>query len=289
MDVTPNMCPLCNRNGENWLRKNGHLIQVCVDCGHRFYRPPAPDKHVQMVYGDHYFANSSDGYLDYLGEEAIQRASALFYVSLLRPYMQEGAQVLDVGAACGYFLSEFQKQGWRCLGLEPNATMRAIGRTRFAVEIIDSSLDQLPSSQVFQLITAIQVVSHLIDPVAFAEQVYAKLSVGGLLLIETWDRHSLVARLTGSSWHELNPPSVLHWFSRDSLRKMFCSAGFEFVDTGLPRKRIQLGRAVHMLRHSGNHSMLSRCLTAPLKWVPERLSLPYFLGDAFWILLRKCR
>jgi SAM-dependent methyltransferase len=242
---------------------------------------------MSAVYGDQYFTDSAEGYVDYLAEEAIQRASARYYVSRLRPRLPNVAKVLDFGAACGFFLKEFQDAGWYGLGIEPNASMRTIGEVRFDLRIIDGSLAQLPSEYTFELISAIQVISHLVDPVEFVAQAHTRLLTGGYLLVETWDRESTVAKLSGANWHELNPPSVLHWFSRASLREMICDAGFEVVDSGLPRKRIQLGRAFRMLRHSWNSSVLSRCLTWPLTWVPERLSAPYLLGDAFWMLFRK--
>jgi SAM-dependent methyltransferase len=259
----------------------------CVNCEHRFFLPRSPDDHVQSVYSDHYFSDSSEGYVDYLGEEKIQRASARFYISRLRQHVPTVANVLDVGAACGFFLKEFKDTGWQCLGIEPNATMRAVGVDRFGVRIIDGSIAQLPMEKKFELITAIQVISHLVDPVEFVAQAYSKLSTNGLLLIETWDRDSFIAKLSGTKWQELNPPSVLHWFSRASLLKQVCEAGFELVDSGLPRKRIQFGRAGRMLRHSCDNSAISRHLTSLLALVPEQLSLPYLLGDAFWMLFRK--
>jgi SAM-dependent methyltransferase len=288
MTEAENHCPLCKGFGRKWLDKRGYALQECVTCGHRFYHPASPDSHVGEVYGDQYFTDSAEGYVDYMAEEAIQRASARYYVRRLRPLLPTVAKVLDVGAACGFFLKELQEVGWHGLGIEPNAAMRSIGKDRFELRILDGSLAQLPSEYTFELISAIQVISHLIDPVEFVAQAHTRLSSGGYLLVETWDRDSRVAKLSGASWHELNPPSVLHWFSRASLREMICDAGFEVVACGLPHKRIQLGRAFRMLRHSGDSSALSRFLTWPLTWVPERLSLPYVLGDAFWMLFRKC-
>jgi hypothetical protein len=127
------------------------------------------------------------------------------------------------------------------------------------------------------------------DPVDFVTQARDRLSESGLLLIETWDRDSIAAKASGARWHELNPPSVLHWFSRASLRKMVCDTGFELIDCGLPRKRIQIGRAFRMLRHSHNNSAISRGLTWPLALMPKNLTLPYLLGDAFWMLFKKRR
>lgn len=287
MSEAVDSCPLCKAVGRIWLEKNGYTLRACSHCGHRYFNPPSPDSHVEAVYSDQYFTNSSEGYVDYVGEEAIQRASARTYVARLRARLPTSARVLDVGAACGFFLKEYEEAGWRGLGLEPNASMRALGKERFDIEIVNGSLSQLPEVETFDLISAIQVISHLIHPADFVREAHSRLNAGGYLLVETWDRESLAAKLSRTMWHELNPPSVLHWFSRASLRQLVCEVGFEVVDSGLPPKRIQIGRAFRMLRHSANNSAISRIVTAPLKLVPERLSLPYWLGDAFWMLFRK--
>ena len=87
---------------------------------------------------------------------------------------------------------------------------------------------------------------------------------GGVWVIETWDRESVVARLLGRRWHEINPPSVLHWFSRRSLDALLASLGFERVARGRPRKTIG---ADHVRALLGAHRSSARsrafCRAAP--------------------------
>jgi hypothetical protein len=57
-----------------------------------------------------------------------------------------------------------------------------------------------------------------LDP-RFLDRVY-KVPRGRAWIIETWNRDDWVARLLGRHWHEYSPPSVLHWFNPDGLRRL---------------------------------------------------------------------
>ncbi len=267
-------------------------IYRCDICTHHFHQIADEAVHTAKVYSDDYFVGSSEGYHDYVAEEPLQRRSAQYYVDLIHRFTAKAGRALDIGAACGFFSDQFQRAGWKCIGVEPNRRMREIAAERFQVEMFDSleSFSESVKSNTplpFQLATLIQVISHLPDPRLTLKQVNQQLEETGLLLVETWDRNSLIAKISGSGWHEWNPPSVIHWFTRASLRKLLDEEGYDTIAQGLPRKQIQIGRAFRMLRHSWNHSLIARLATTPMRLVPEKLALPYLLGDAFWILARK--
>lgn len=281
------VCSICGGQSQPVRELRGWWIWRCLSCSHYFCDVVADQSHVEAVYDDSYFTGSSTGYLDYLGEESIQRASARKYVKVIERYCtKKCGRLIDVGAASGFFSDEFQARGWSCLAIEPNSSMRRIANDRFGLPAV-ASLDEIDGSGKFQLIMMIQVISHLPKPVDAIRRCYELLADDGSLLIETWDRQSLIAKLSGRRWHEWNPPSVLHWFSRDGLRSLGEDHGFSLIATGLPKKQIQIGRASSMVRHACGGSVLARALTVPLALVPARFQVPYFLGDAFWMLFRK--
>lgn len=79
-------------------------------------------------------------------------------------------------------------------------------------------------------------------------------------------------KLFGSAWHEYSPPSVLHWFSPQDLKRLAAQYGFEVVVQGRPQK---------WLNGAG------RLLKALLKLVSDRLKIPYPAKDLFWILFQE--
>jgi SAM-dependent methyltransferase len=279
-------CPLCRAPAIDWISKHGHSIRECTACAHRFHIPTTTHDHVAQQYGDDYFSGAAHGYEDYLSEESIHRASAAYYVRKLGRWT-EPQKHLDVGAACGFFVHEFARGGWDSVGLEPNDRMCQIAEKKFSATMLRGDIASTDIHGDFRLVSMIQVISHLLDPLDAIRRVRRVLQPGGFFLVETWDRKSWAARAFGSNWHEYNPPSVLHWFSRGSLRQSVEQQGFRMLAAGIPRKKISVGRGLSMLRHSSRDSTIGRLATAPLAMVPRALTVPYFLGDAFWMLFQR--
>ncbi len=193
---------------------------------------------------------------------------------------------LDVGCAAGFHASEFVQQGWHVNGIEPNAWMADQARRR-GVTVVGGDIATWQSTRHYDAVLMLQVISHLQNPAGAIQKVAESLRSGGWLVVETWDRDSWAARLQGDAWRELNPPSGLHWFSRRSLAGLLRQKGLEVVGLGLPPKWIAPGRGARMIGHTAGNRWWSHMATAPLRWVPRSLSIPYCLGDGFWVLARK--
>ncbi len=133
----------------------------------------------------------------------------------------------------------------------------------------------------------IQVVSHFVDPPAAVRAASRLLTDGGLLLVETWDRTSLTARLFGRRWHEYSPPSVLHWFSRNGLDRLMSTMDLQRIASGRPSKWIRFGHALSLVRHKLSTSWWGNIATIPLGLVPSGLNLPYPGNDVFWSLYQR--
>jgi 2-polyprenyl-3-methyl-5-hydroxy-6-metoxy-1,4-benzoquinol methylase len=62
----------------------------------------------------------------------------------------------------------------------------------------------------FDLINMIQVIEHVYDLDKALQNVARLLKEDGLVLVESWNMKSIVARMMGKRWPEYNPPSVVH-------------------------------------------------------------------------------
>ena len=116
----------------------------------------------------------------------------------------------------------------------------------------------------------IQVLPHFIDPRSAMRVVSKILRPGGLLLIETWNRGSLTAKLLGKGWHEYSPPSVLHWFTPDGVARLAGQFELEEVDRGRPSKKIAASHAKSLLRHQLGTSAAGRMMAMPFLFSPTR-------------------
>ena len=271
-------CPLCNASSEIAFVAKGVDVLDCTACGHRFAGIDADEQHVTSVYADEYFVGGGAGYTDYSAEEEMLRGRGKDYSAKIARHAEPG-RMLDVGAAAGYILEGFTDSGWTGVGLEPNATMAEAARER-GVDVRQGSLECFPADETFDLISMVQVAAHFYDPRAAFEKAHSLLRPGGLLLIETWDRGSISARIFGKNWHEYSPPSVLNWFTKDGLNGFLSQVGFTRIDGGRPSKKISGGHVRSLLKYRLGDNFL-------LKLIPERINFPYPSEDLFWALYKK--
>jgi SAM-dependent methyltransferase len=279
-------CPICVSPSKRIFPKNGYWIREFTSCYHRFTESSLSLEHVGQVYGDEYFSGKNAEYPNYLDEAGILIAHGKKYANLISQYTRPG-KMLDVGCAAGFILKGFVQSGWQGTGIEPNARMANYARNCLGLHIELGTLEAYRNTQEFDLITLIQVLPHLYDlrkGLSIASEITTR---GGFWLVESWDKDSFVARITGKNWHEYNPPSVLHWFSIEALERILQQYGLEPVARGRPLKWFSFAHAKTICRRKINDSYVGRILAWMLEVIPENLVLPYPGDDLFWALFQK--
>jgi hypothetical protein len=276
-------CPVCNAETQRiFCVRVEFPIRECIGCRHRFTEWQPPSDHVSRVYVDSYFFGGGAGYPDYPREGTLLRKHASHYAQRIAPYTKPG-RLLDVGAACGFLCDGFRAAGWNAEGLEPNETMAAHGRKRLNLCLHTGTLEDFTTPHRYDLISMIQVLGHFADPRRALERAAGLTRERGFWLMETWDSASLTARVFGKRWHEYNPPSVLHFFSRPSLELLAQQFGFERVAGGHPGKRIAWGHARALLDHQIQRAWFHRLSGL----ISDDIVLPYPSEDLIWVLFRK--
>jgi SAM-dependent methyltransferase len=279
-------CPVCTETAVFRFRLEPYSVFDCPVCHHRFSPDALRDNHVQSVYSDDYFFGGGDGYDDYLREAKLLRAQGRRYGDLLSEHVAPG-RVLDVGSAAGFLLAGLQDAKWTVTGLEPNAAMATYARDTLGLDTVQGSLEDSPDLPTFDAVCLIQVIGHFYDLGRALSATSRLTRMGGLCLVEYWRRDSLVARLLGRRWHEYSPPSVLHWFTRDSLNTAMRLYGFTPVDQGAPRKYISGGHARSLLAHKLRQAPLGNVLAAPTALIPRDVNFRYPALDLEWHLYRR--
>ncbi|MCD9188705.1 MAG: class I SAM-dependent methyltransferase [Pyrinomonadaceae bacterium] len=274
------VCPLCNSESKFAFAAKGFDLHDCVKCSHRFTAISADETHVAEVYGDEYFSGGGAGYSDYLQEGEMLTKRGRMYAKILEKYSGKKGKMLDVGAAAGFLLKGFVNENWNGTGLEPNAEMAGFGREKLNLDIKQGSLEEFETNEKFDLISMIQVAAHFYEPRKAFEKAFDLLNENGFLLIETWNRESLSARIFGRNWHEYSPPSVLQFFSEKGLTDFLETLGFAKIARGRPSKKISGAHAKSLLKYRLGDNFL-------LKLIPGNLNFPYPSEDLFWALYQK--
>ena len=280
-------CTICGSGNPHLaFMKDEYRILHCSDCDHLFTDLKMTPKKVEIIYSDSYFNDGGSGYDDYTVEKEMLINRGEYYADKMRKFMVPG-KVLDIGAAAGFILKGFENRGWHGTGIEPNKSMADYGKNIVGVNIKKGSFECVKLEEKFDLIILIQVVAHLYNLNSSIKKIYKNLNPGGHLLIETWNKDSLTARLFGKNWHEYSPPSTLNFFGIRSLKKLLSNNNFLFVAKGTPRKSIHSKHAKSILKH--------KLLEIPgIKWmagitilIPENKLIPYPAEDLFWFLFKK--
>lgn len=138
-----------------------------------------------------------------------------------------GRTILDVGCGEGVFLSTISNE-WSKQGLEPSASGASLARKR-NLDVARATLDTAPEHLQADLISALDVIEHVIDPHHFVESLKQHLGPGGAVLLLTGDADSYAARVAGSQWSYLRWCGHISVFSQSGLRKLMESHGFEVL------------------------------------------------------------
>ncbi len=275
----------CREERRPLFEKKSYTVLECSSCKHRFVQVPDPATHVSDTYSDDYFFAGKDGYPNYLNEKELLYERGLRYAKLAAKFTAPG-KVLDIGAAAGFILKGFRDSGWDCHGIEPNNTMAGYARTKLRIDVQTGNIEDFHSNEQFDLITLIQVIGHVYDPDKTLRNIQALLRSGGLVLVESWNMASLVARVMGKRWHEYSPPSVVHWFSDRTLQSLFEAYGMQLVDKGYPLKKLSAEHALSFLESKTSTPLLKNFVTS-LNKTAGKLPLIYPLMDVKWYLFRK--
>lgn len=262
-------CPSCGtQQSQRALEVGTHWYASCDTCGLLRLDPlPDPSTVATLYDADYFSAVSSGGYVDYIGDESVHRRNARRHLRRVHGSGPPGT-LLELGSAAGFLLDEARHAGWGVHGVEVSGPMTREAEDRFGLHVVhDVSHLDLPEASV-DVVLASQVIEHLVDPFETLSAARELLRPGGLLVIETWDKGSLVARMTKSKWQQITPPSVVWLWDRRQLTAMVTRVGFRQVSVKASMKWVSL------------RTVLGQLGKANLATHPAgRLRIPYALGD----------
>ena len=195
----------------------GRIVR-CIKCG-MVYTNPRPAREALLA---GYGSCVDDAYLQ---ESSSRSINAHLSLNVIKRFAHSG-RLLEIGSATGYFLNA-ARADFDAVGLEPSEWACKIARERFKLEVYAEPIetDRFPRGS-FDVVAMTDVIEHLIDPKDALRRAADWLKPGGLLYVVTPDVSSLSALLLRGFWWGLRPAHI-HYFDRETLRRMLKEAGFE--------------------------------------------------------------
>jgi 2-polyprenyl-3-methyl-5-hydroxy-6-metoxy-1,4-benzoquinol methylase len=194
-----------------------------------------------------FFANCNRDYV----EDPVIREMRRHLEGLEQAVGRPGS-LLDVGAGTGILMHLAQQRGWRPEGIDiAPLTAEKVAR-EFGFDITIAPFEQHDfGGRRFDAITMLDVLEHVVDPLATLRRVHALLRPGGAVAIAVPNQRSLLtylvgiyARLRGPAANgllfRLYVPPHLYYFTPPTLRSMVEAAGFRVAE--LRQGAVYLGR-----------------------------------------------
>jgi SAM-dependent methyltransferase len=217
-------CPVCG--GTSLVDKftvNKFTVTKCKGCSLLFARErPSKD-----LLDSHY-----SGDVDYVYNDPVNIANLTYYFRNARRLIESrvpAGRILDIGCAAGTFLDVMVN--WERHGIEFPSKAGICAREKYGENVFLGALDDYPKQTAsFDCITLFDVFDHMPDPIDALTKCNGLLRPGGLLVVKVHDTGCLFAKLSGSRFYAIVPPSHLFYYDRRTLSNTLNKAGFDVVD-----------------------------------------------------------
>ncbi len=280
------ICPNCGSNSKLWGQKRSHDLFLCEFCKLIFVNP-IPD--TQKVYSEDYFTGAKDGfgYVDYDKDKEPMVPTFNKYLDLLSKYGKNNGSLFDIGAATGFFLKLAKDRGFKVSGVEMSDHAASMARSK-GIDVATGDLMSLNlDSNSYDVVTMLDVLEHMSDPFVELREVKRILKPNGLVVINSPDGQSLLAKILKTNWHLVLPPEHLFYFSQKNLAMFMKKNGFSVIYGGTIGKRFTF-QYIFKTLHKWQKLLIWEYLSVFFsKGFLSKLYIPINLHDNFFMIFKK--
>ncbi len=220
-------CLICGSGNHRsiYTLANPYTVVECSECRTLFLSPRLPESTMMAMYREPgYFFGESFGYGDYSSQVNSLHLTFRRLLNQLHRLGATGGRLLDVGCGEGLLLEDADDFFDYCAGTEMCPQVAEMARERANV-IWAGGVDQIPPSERFDCICAIQVVEHLYQPVQFVRSLSDRLKPEGRLVLATPDAGGFMRRIMRSHWLSFKPPEHVVFFDYIRLENLMVRCG----------------------------------------------------------------
>jgi SAM-dependent methyltransferase len=221
-DLKLAMCPLCgSQNSKALFTQRMHTLMHCEGCDLSFIHPYP--KEVQR----HYEAVSDYAYDDL---EVVQCATQynnekLFYAryfDLIHRECAGASSILDVGCGCGHLLERLaQYPQLARAGIELNHERAGFARKAARCEVFEVPIEEFAGTRRFDVVTLINVISHIPNIAQLFEKLRCLLAERGKLILKTGEVKGNVKRSAIFDWEFPDHLQFLGWRTLEYVSRAY--------------------------------------------------------------------
>ncbi|MBX7052577.1 MAG: class I SAM-dependent methyltransferase [Flavobacteriales bacterium] len=128
--------------------------------------------------------------------------------------------LLDIGCANGLFLTEAKKRGWKVYGTEYADAQIKNGEARGIVMKQGPLDDQTFTHVSFDVITSIEVIEHINNPLDEIRHIHRMLRQGGLFFCTTPNFNALSRYYLGDAYNIISYPEHLSYYTPKTMHRL---------------------------------------------------------------------
>lgn len=229
-----NPCFICSSENQKPLfKKKGWQFVSCKECGFVYVNPRLSEEDTALIYKESSWfegkrCDDSRG-KDYLTGETAYTERAKTDLNGIKSYIQRGS-ILDIGCGIGHFLSVAKADGWNVYGIEISPFAASVCKKKGLDVFIGNFSDADYNYNMFDVITAFDVLEHVVDPNPFVEKVVGMLKKNGLFVVSVPNVASFAAKVKKCKWSQFIVPEHLNYFSSQTMKKFLTKHNLKIVD-----------------------------------------------------------
>jgi 2-polyprenyl-3-methyl-5-hydroxy-6-metoxy-1,4-benzoquinol methylase len=260
----------------------------CSTCGFVTANMDIDVKELEKIYTENYF--TGEEYVDYVRDKQILQTNFSKRLKRIDKIvgLKNCTNALEIGCAYGFFAELFTQKNptatYIGYDIVPEAINYGKEQLHQPVYCEDYLSVEIPENSVTDVFMW-DVIEHLPNPELFIEKIAKELKSGGRIYITTGDIERFVPRFKKEKWRMIHPPSHLHYFSKNTLKKLLEKNGFELVEVTYPpiyRSIRLIFFSLFMLRKKP-----SKFIEKIYSWIPERANIALNTYDILFLVARK--
>ena len=234
-------CPACHSSElSDEFVKFGFNYMSCKRCSTLFVNPRPPFEVLNKFYSS---SPSTDFWIKKFfmpvaeaRREKIFKPRAEYVFGLFGDI--SGYIIGDIGAGFGLFLEELKEllPENEYIAIEPSLEMAEICRKKGLKTICSPLEDVTGSEDVFDCLTAFELMEHLYDPKRFLEKVYSLLKPEGYFFLTTLNGKGFDILVLWERSKSISPPHHLNFYNPSSISLLFEETGFMNIEVTTPGK-----------------------------------------------------
>ena len=220
-------CRICGGHMAVWGKQGAYDVLQCQVCGLGVTFPVPSEGQRAECNRDLYEVSGRAGIYESRRSELSGRYAA--YIARIKRFKKSGA-MLDIGCSTGAFLVTARREGFSVRGVEMNSDCAAYGARHYELDIRGGSLEGAAfPSESFDVVTMFDVLEHVRDMEMFLSEVRRILKPDGLLVVQSPNLDSVMARLLGERWAWLTLPDHLYHFTPEAVSRLLEGSGFRLA------------------------------------------------------------